>query len=309
MSWKYINKRDLTRKVMEELEMWFPQFWHASHGLELGEKSFASRQPDQHSTSRNIQYNPPPLTMSTIASPRPSITLSSRRTSATSADTNVRSSSTSRAPIAPTQRRNRAALREFYNLKPSELDPNSSKEALPTEDAPPTSELDNPSFDAASYVKNLLAHEGLEGVLRVEAGLLADIRGFDGERKALVYDNYSKLIAATDTIRKMRSNMDPLAPTTHTLTPAMAHIAQTADSLSAPREKASEADEDRERQRRTVRWVLDAPVRLRRYLADGKEQVARADFERVSKLLDRWGDVAGVEVLRTSCQEILQPAA
>ena len=96
---------------------------------------------------------------------------------------------------------------EFYNLKPSELDPNSSKEALPTEDAPPTSELDNPSFDAASYVKNLLAHEGLEGVLRVEAGLLADIRGFDGERKALVYDNYSKLIAATDTIRKMRSNI------------------------------------------------------------------------------------------------------
>lgn len=30
-----------------------------------------------------------------------------------------------------------------------------------------------------------------------------EIRGFDGERKALVYDNYSKLIAATDTIRKV----------------------------------------------------------------------------------------------------------
>lgn len=32
--------------------------------------------------------------------------------------------------------------------------------------------------------------------------VLLDIRGLDGERKALVYDNYSKLIAATDTIRK-----------------------------------------------------------------------------------------------------------
>lgn len=31
-----------------------------------------------------------------------------------------------------------------------------------------------------------------------------DIRSLDGERKALVYDNYSKLIAATDTIRKVR---------------------------------------------------------------------------------------------------------
>jgi len=32
----------------------------------------------------------------------------------------------------------------------------------------------------------------------------AEIKGLDGERKALVYDNYSKLITATDTIRKVR---------------------------------------------------------------------------------------------------------
>lgn len=34
--------------------------------------------------------------------------------------------------------------------------------------------------------------------------MVTEIRGLDGERKALVYDNYSKLIAATDTIRKVR---------------------------------------------------------------------------------------------------------
>lgn len=33
----------------------------------------------------------------------------------------------------------------------------------------------------------------------------AEIKGLDGERKALVYDNYSKLITATDTIRKVLS--------------------------------------------------------------------------------------------------------
>lgn len=32
----------------------------------------------------------------------------------------------------------------------------------------------------------------------------SEIKGLDGERKALVYDNYSKLISATDTIRKVR---------------------------------------------------------------------------------------------------------
>lgn len=34
-----------------------------------------------------------------------------------------------------------------------------------------------------------------------------EIKGLDGERKALVYDNYSKLIAATDTIRKVWSRL------------------------------------------------------------------------------------------------------
>ena len=35
--------------------------------------------------------------------------------------------------------------------------------------------------------------------------LTKDIRNLDGERKSLVYDNYNKLIAATETIRKVRS--------------------------------------------------------------------------------------------------------
>jgi YD repeat-containing protein len=54
-------------------------------------------------------------------------------------------------------------------------------------------------------VRGLLEREGLKGVLSVENELVGEIRGLDGERKALVYDNYSKLIAATDTIRKVTS--------------------------------------------------------------------------------------------------------
>lgn len=39
------------------------------------------------------------------------------------------------------------------------------------------------------------------GLIGILIGL--EIRGLDGERKALVYDNYSKLITATDTIHKV----------------------------------------------------------------------------------------------------------
>lgn len=114
-------------------------------------------------------------------------------------------------PARPTTtRRNRAALRDYYNLKPSAVAEDGPKSvASPSNDRPNhenniLDEVDREGFDAGAYVRGILEREGLEGVLKVENGLVGEIRGLDGERKALVYDNYSKLIRATETIRKVR---------------------------------------------------------------------------------------------------------
>ncbi|MCJ1293766.1 hypothetical protein MMC34_005321 [Xylographa carneopallida] len=250
---------------------------------------------------------PPPPPSPALPSPLPTPS-SSRRTST---DTLARSP-------APSQRRgNRAALRDYYGLKtpasnaahePSGLGPQH-------EDADVReSELDGVGFDAEAYVREVLGREGLEGVLRIEGGLVNEIKGLDGERKALVYDNYSKLITATETIRKMRVNMDPLTPTTSTLSPAIAHIADTAASLaSALQERvvtvprivanggvAAEEDEKR-RQRQTVRWVLEAPRRLRELVDRGQGEAAERDWREVEALLNRWKGVGGAEEVRREC--------
>ena len=147
--------------------------------------------------------------------------------------------------------------------------------------------------------------------MRVEAGLVSEIRTLDGEKKALVYDNYSKLIAATDTIRKMRTNMDPLTPTTNTLTPAIGHIAETATALSESLRKqhgdggASEARKKQEQQE-LVRWVLDAPGRLSKLVDDGREEEARSEWSRVSSLLDKWASVSGVKDVRLACEKAME---
>ena len=255
--------------------------------------------------------------MSTIASPRPSIALSSRRTS-TSTDRSVsatRLPHTGPGPATGNLRRNRAALRDYYNLKAGAGE-DSSKEAppAPTLDPEVVSELDKDGFDPEQYVKDVLAKEGLEGVMRVEAGLVSEIRTLDGEKKALVYDNYSKLIAATDTIRKMRTNMDPLTPTTATLTPAIGHIADTATALSESLKRqhgSGDATGDfearkKQEQQRVVRWVLDAPGRLQRLVDDGEREEAESEWERISALLDRWGAVSGVEEVRQGCKMALE---
>lgn len=254
--------------------------------------------------------------MSTIASPRPSFTLSSRRGSASTDNTVLSGTGKSTASSAvdrATLRRNRAALRDYYNLKAAADGQPPDALPSPTLNAEQESELDKPGFDPESYVRRLLSTEGLEGVLRVEAGLLSDIRSLDGEKKALVYDNYSKLIAATDTIRSMREKMDPLTPTTSTLTPAIAHIAETASnltvglkrSLGEPAAEARSKTMTRKKQQDVVRWVLAAPERIRVDMEAGNEEAARYEWEKVSSVLEQWPAVKGVDGVRRACLEAL----
>ena len=107
--------------------------------------------------------------------------------------------------------------------------------------------------------------------------------------------------------------MDPLTPTTSTLTPAISHIAETAGLLSesfkrlAPpaRTEAKVAENNKEKQRKAVRWVLDAPERLRKMRQEGHIESARKDWEEVKKLLEKWQSVKGAAEVRKECEEVM----
>jgi vacuolar protein sorting-associated protein 51 len=153
-----------------------------------------------------------------MASPRPSLSnVQSPPSSRTSLDASSTAGSLppSISRAAHPQRRNRAALRDYYGLKSanaadanstadvsrsSSIDPSREQQqnALPALDS-----LDREGFDAGSYVRQVLENESLQALLSLERELVSEIKNIDGERKALVYDNYSKLISATETIKKV----------------------------------------------------------------------------------------------------------
>lgn len=246
--------------------------------------------------------DPPPLrrlTSSTPASPPPTFpSLDPVRSGATSPVDNARpplqSSSSHRqssprpqpSPVdaagGPPRRSNRAALREYYKLR------SPPPSALPRIEVPdsevPASDLDAPDFDAAAYVEDLVARSSIEDLLRLYTRVVGEVRALDAEKKALVYDNYSKLITATETIRKvcqhllsvfpsgqlsfdrvgerssgmlrltrpsqMRANMDPLKPLASTLDPAIAQIYSQASSIrQMTRETVPAPDSDEGRAR------------------------------------------------------------
>ncbi|KKA28877.1 hypothetical protein TD95_000270 [Thielaviopsis punctulata] len=268
--------------------------------------------------------------MSTIASPRdPSMGLSARRLPGTPVLTSPAGSarpsldlprsgtaSPSLPPAAPVpsaaKRKNRAALREYYNIQ-RERSGTSSVSPPPQQqqqqqDGPhsevPAGELDAPDFDVAEYVRKAAAENGLEDLLHVYTRVLAEIRALDAEKKALVYDNYNKLITATETIRKMRTNMDPLNPLAAQLDPRMAHIQEQAtaicESLRTATPEQTPALLAAQRARQVASDVLAVPARLRFLAAQKRWEDAEKEWELPRKLLVAWKEkgVGGEEVGR-----------
>jgi hypothetical protein len=233
--------------------------------------------------------------------------------------------------VSPAHRRNRAALRDYYNIKAAGGDvtgvPNTPSGGVPLStganelSASPlisvSTELDNPEFDAQQYIDQLLATSSLSTVLKAENTLVGDIRTLDGERKALVYDNYSKLIRAVETIGTMRRSMEergaPLTMT-KTLGPAVAFVAETAGGLIREgedlrrrvQEAKSKISPENSAEGDTVKWALGTPERLRGLLRDQRKEDAEKDWAEIKELLKRWESVKGVPELRAACEEILK---
>ncbi|KAI0397593.1 Vps51/Vps67-domain-containing protein [Xylariaceae sp. FL0594] len=271
--------------------------------------------------------------MSTIASPREPRRLNSLTTPTSSTRPSLDSA---RSPVSSPNpnnanalsaananpRRNRAALREYYNLRKGT--PATGAPHVEVTDAAgetvvgdpheqhsevPPSEMDKENFDADAFVKKALAENGMQDLLRLYTRVLGETRALDAEKKALVYDNYSKLIAATETIRKMRQNMDPLNPMASTLDPAIAKIYDQAceirkslqESIPEPTEarKADEAARQRRlRTRQLAIEVLDTPDRIRALVAEGRLDDANTAWKMPRQLLLVWKEqgLGGTEI-------------
>lgn len=210
---------------------------------------------------------------------------------------------------ASSRRRDRAALREFYNLQATQTSaekppPSAAAPTLQTEDSSPgdaLSALDNPSFSPQTYVDDILSSADAETLLRTLNSITISALGLEGDKKALVYDNYTTLLSATSTISRMRENVDPMAPVTTTLEPAVKHIADVAGDIAGSRVVGS----DKESQKETVRWVLGAPERLKGLKEEGKEEEVTKEWEEVRALLDKWEGVKGVDEVRRKCEDVV----
>jgi hypothetical protein len=117
---------------------------------------------------------PPPRLSTPNASARPSIDLPIHTITSSSNHTRSADASPNRASVPP--RRNRAALREYYNIKKEDNDDSGSVSEYSVQNDlqsdVPESELDKEDFDAETYVKRCLEGQSLEELLRTYSTIL-----------------------------------------------------------------------------------------------------------------------------------------
>lgn len=282
--------------------------------------------------------------MATITSPRnPSPAPSSPRITSPSLVSDpsvpsIRGSLELSRNSVPRARGNRAALRDYYNLKsnvpatPSGLSRTASFTST-TSDSTATSSatlhddhktisaltapLDNPSFEVGPWLQNLLRTGSLQEVLKTEATLVSEIRNLDGERKALVYDNYNKLIKAVSTIGEMQRGMTTDAGLNgiKDLDVKMDRLHATARDIAAMGKGELQSREESQARKRyrldkkkksLVQWVVDAPRRLAAMKENGEVDAANREWREVKQYLDRWSNVTGVQQVRETCEQMME---
>ncbi|GJN23390.1 hypothetical protein PR202_gb11035 [Eleusine coracana subsp. coracana] len=110
-------------------------------------------------------------------------------------------------------RRTRDLLASFYNTDSSAsaatpASPASLARLSPTATAAsPLDSINSTSFDPEIYMNVLVQQSNLESLLQRHVKMAAEIKNLDTDLQMLVYENYNKFISATDTIKRMKTNI------------------------------------------------------------------------------------------------------
>lgn len=259
---------------------------------------------------------------------------------------------TSRSSIDKTRSTKRNALREFYKLQPADpdasliassvissartsisdinsvLSTNAGEDDWEAEEQRLEAKLDAGSFDAGSFdaqeiARDILAGRGsgsrvLKDLLKKENTLLQSIRVLQSEQKALVYNNYSRLIAVSETLAKMKKGShadsqtgdiqirigDEVREDTKSIEVAKKKLPGLVQQIStASRNLQLDATGEKLGPRQVAQWLLNTPAEVEKM--EGEARSAR--IEESLSVLNTWmakGKVKGLDELKISIEAL-----
>ncbi|KAF8953760.1 Vacuolar protein sorting-associated protein 51 [Haplosporangium bisporale] len=212
-----------------------------------------------------------------------------------------------------TRRRAKSFLRNYYGIQQTDATNSDGTKENPSAQAGPVSktdpyDLDSHSFEVDKYMHKIFVEKQLPGLIQTDNELVADIRQLDGDMKTLVYENYSKFLSATDTINKMKSNVDNLESEMSRLTQNIGKIATSSSaihsSLGGKREKIRQLNGVHSLLTK-LQFVFELPTNLHQCLEAESYTQAVKSYCRTLHLLQHYRHLTVFTGIERECKTIM----
>ncbi|QHN92390.1 uncharacterized protein DS421_17g583300 [Arachis hypogaea] len=154
-------------------------------------------------------------------------------------------------------------------------------------------DINSNSFDPNHYM-NLMVHKSnLEGLLQCHIEMATEIKNLDTDLQMLVYENYNKFISATDTIKRMKSNISGMETNMEQLLEKIMSMQSRSDSVNTSLFDKREHIEKLHRTcnlLRKVQFIYDLPDRLNKCIKSEAYADAFRFYTGAMPILMAYGD-------------------
>jgi predicted RNase H-like nuclease (RuvC/YqgF family) len=124
-------------------------------------------------------------------------------------------------------KRMRDLLSSFYSP-----DPSISSTGITSAKFASLDDINSSQFDPDQYMNILVHKSNLEGLLQRHVEMAAEIKNLDTDLQMLVYENYNKFISATDTIKRMKSNISGMETNMEQLLDKIMSVQSRSDNVN-----------------------------------------------------------------------------
>lgn len=199
-------------------------------------------------------------------------------------------------PMDDKAKRMRDLLSSFYSPDPSTTGNASLKHGT-------LDTIDTASFEPEQYMNFLAQKLNLEGLLQRHVAMAAEIKNLDTDLQMLVYENYNKFISATDTIKRMNSNIVGMETNMELLFDQIMSVQSKSDGVNSSLFEKREHIEKMHRTRnllRKVQFIYDLPARLEKCIQSESYADAVRFYTGAMPIFKAYGDTSFQDCKRAS---------
>ncbi|OQS00345.1 fat-free family protein [Thraustotheca clavata] len=187
-------------------------------------------------------------------------------------------------------------MSSYYDLSDKEEHVNQSKN------------IDATGFMVDEYVKGLLEKMSMDDLLKRDDQMIREIKELDTNMQMLVYENYNKFISATDTIRKMKTNVETMESEVKRVVESMDKITLQSENVGnalAPFRSKVEKLVGVRRLLKRLDFIFQLPQRLKSAIKAQEYEKATKYFVIANRILKRYQHIASFKTIQQEAEHIM----